>query len=580
MESTQVLIEKNISCELRDGTILKADVYRPAGEGRYPVLMTRLPYNKELPRYSQMLLDPIRAAGKGYAVVVQDVRGRFQSEGLFQSFLSEAEDGYDAVEWAAQLPCSDGNVGMYGLSYFGYTQLAAAALNPPHLKAIFPIMTFNDMRDGALYHGGAMEHGLMESWSLGNIAPDSLVRKHGYTPELVKALKKYADYVNQIDEWYSQAPVRDWEPLKELQVADFFFDQADHTLDETEYWSQTSLADRFDRLQVPAYHLAGWYDVFLGPTLKNFIEMRKKTEKLQKLIIGPWAHGVFSANIGERSFGVHASADFIDLKEDLTSLHLSWFDHWLKNSKEGIQEDPPVKLFVMGINEWRDEEEWPLARTEYVPYYFHSGGAANSRSGDGRLSPAKLEEEPQDRYWYDPENPVPTKGGATLYAGVLTMGPRDQGEIEDREDVLVYTSDSLEKPLEVTGPVKVKLWAKTDAADTDFTAKLVDVMPDGTPYNLTDGIIRAKYRNGYRQEPIKPGKIVEYEIDLWATSNVFLPGHRIRIEISSSSFPRFDRNPNTGKTMLDDAETKRARQTVFHSDQYPSHVILPVIPSE
>ncbi|HEX7065910.1 MAG TPA: CocE/NonD family hydrolase [Bacillales bacterium] len=578
--AAQVLVEKNVPCELRDGTTLQADVYRPNQDGRYPVLLTRLPYSKDLPRYSQMLLDPIKAAGKGYAVIVQDVRGRFRSEGDFRSFLSEAEDGYDAVEWAAGLPYSSGEVGMYGLSYFGYTQLAAAVKQPPHLKAICPVMTFNDMRDGASYHGGALELGLTESWALGNISPNLLIRKHGYTAELAAALQKYAGYVNQFDNWYKNTPVKEWEPLKELGVADFFFEQIEHPIDDHDYWKQTSIADKFDRLKVPAFHLAGWYDVFLGPTLKNYMEMREQTAHQQKLIIGPWGHGAFSPNVGERSFGIHSSAEFIDLQEDLTSLQLRWFDYWLKGDETNITKEAPVKLFVMGINQWRDEYEWPLARTNYVPYYFHSDGRANSRKGTGSLTADKPQQEAADEFVYDPENPVPTKGGGTLYAGILTMGPRDQGEIEDRDDVLVYTSEPLQVPLEVTGPVKVKLWAETDAPDTDFTAKLVDVMPDGTPYNLTDGIIRAKHRNGYDPEPIKPGEVTEYEIDMWATSNVFLPGHRVRIEISSSSFPRFEANPNTGKTMLEDTETRPARQKIYHSEQYPSQVVLPVIPTE
>lgn len=577
--TSQILIEKNVPCELRDGTTLQADVYRPNDGGTYPVLMTRLPYSKDLPQYSQMILDPIKAASHGYVVIIQDVRGRFQSEGEFRSFPSEAEDGYDAVEWAAALPYTSGEVGMYGLSYYGYTQLAAAVKQPPHLKALFPIMTFNDMRNGAAYHGGAMELGLMESWTLGTIVPDLLVKKHGPTPELASALRQYVGYVNRFDEWYRKAPVKEWEPLKAFGVTDFFFEQAAVALDDEDFWGQTSMADRFEQLQVPAYHLAGWYDVFLGPTLTNYTEMAEKTGKPQKLMIGPWGHGAFTPNIGERSFGVHSSAQWIDLKEDLTSLQLRWFDHWLKGKDTGITEEAPVKLFVMGINQWRDEYEWPLARTRYVPYYFHSSGRAHSRHGDGSLSPEQPADEPVDQYVYDPENPVPTKGGGTLYAGVMTMGPRDQGDIEDRDDVLVYTSQPLLEPLEVTGPVKVNLWAATDAADTDFTAKLVDVQPDGTPYNLTDGIIRAKYRNGYGSEPIRPGEVVAYEIDLWATSNVFLPGHRIRVEISSSSFPRFDRNPNTGKTMVDSTETKPARQTIFHDEEHPSHILLPIIPA-
>ncbi|HEU5139560.1 MAG TPA: CocE/NonD family hydrolase [Bacillales bacterium] len=577
--SIQVLVEKNIPCQLRDGTTLQADVYRPNQDGRYPVLLTRLPYSKDLPRYSQTLLDPIKAAGKGYVVIVQDVRGRFRSEGDFRSFPSEADDGYDAVEWAAALPYSSGEVGMYGLSYFGYTQLAAAVKQPPHLKAIFPVMTFNDMRDGASYHGGALELGLTESWSLGNIAPDLLLRKHGHTAELAKAMQKYAGYVNQFGNWFNHSPVKEWEPLKELGVADFFFEQIEHPIDDQAYWGQTSIADKFDQLEVPAFHLAGWYDVFLGPTLKNYIEMRDQTNHQQKLIIGPWGHGAFSANVGERSFGIHSSAEFINLQEDLTSLQLRWFDHWLKGAETNITKEPAVKLFVMGINQWRDEHEWPLARTNYACYYFHSDGKANTRGGTGGLTVNKPKEEQSDEYVYDPDHPVPTKGGGTLYAGILTMGPRDQGEIEDRDDVLVYTSEPLEAPLEVTGPVKVKLWAETNAVDTDFTAKLVDVLPDGTPYNLTDGIIRAKYRNGYDPEPIKPDEVMEYEIDMWATSNVFLPGHRVRIEISSSSFPRFEPNPNTGKTMLEDTETRQARQIIYHNEQYPSHVILPIIPT-
>ncbi|HET7580312.1 MAG TPA: CocE/NonD family hydrolase [Bacillales bacterium] len=578
--ASQVLIEKNVPCSLRDGVTLQADVYRPNDDEKYPVLMTRLPYNKDLPRYSQMLLDPIKAAGKGYVVIVQDVRGRFQSEGEFRSFLSEARDGYDAVEWAAQLPYSDGNVGMYGLSYFGYTQLAAAVEQPPHLKAIFPVMTFNDMRDGASYHGGALELGLMESWSLGNIAPDLLMRKHGISPELGASLQKYAAYLNEIEDWYPDAPVKEWKPLKDLGVADFFFEQSDHPPEDASFWDQTSIVNQFEQLQVPAFHLAGWYDVFLGPTLKNYTEMKEKTGQMQKLIVGPWGHGIFTPNVGERSFGIHSSADFIDLKEDLTSLQLRWFDYWLKGIDAHLTDEAPVKLFVMGINQWRGEHEWPLSRTEYVPYYFDSKGHANSRNGDGRLIREKADGVAIDEYIYDPENPVPTKGGGTLYAGVMTMGPQDQGKIEDRDDVLVYTSAPIEKPLEVTGPVKVKLWAETDAPDTDFTAKLVDVMPDGTPYNLTDGIVRAKYRHGYDPEPVKQGEVVEYEIDMWATCNVFLPGHRIRIEITSSSFPRFDRNPNTGSTMLEDPTVQQARQRIFHSEQYPSHVVLPVIPDK
>lgn len=577
MSNHQIVVEKNIACPLRDGTILQADVYRPHKEGEYPVLMTRLPYNKDLPRYSQMILDPIRAAGEGYVVIIQDVRGRFHSEGEFHSFPSEAEDGYDAVEWAAKLPYSNGKIGMYGLSYFGYTQLAAAVKQPPHLKAIFPIMTFHDLRKGGSFRGGALELGLMESWAL-SVAPDLLIRKHGYSEALVQSIQQYTDYMNNIDDWYHEVPIKSWEPLTNLSVGDFFFEQLNHELEDQQFWNQIRLTDQFEQIQVPAYHLAGWYDVFLGQTLDNFTEMSKKTDQKQQLIVGPWGHGVFSSVVGEKNFGIHSSGDFLDQKEDLTALQLRWFSRWLKPGETDLPEKAPVKLFVMGTNQWREEQEWPLKRTVYTPYYFHSGGHANSRKGDGLLSFVKAGTEPEDTFVYHPDHPVPSKGGATLYAGVLTMGPRDQSEIEDREDVLVYTTQEMEEPMEVTGPVKVKLWAATDAVDTDFTAKLVDVYPDGRAINLTDGIIRAKYRNGYSEDPIKPGESMEYEIDLWATSNVFLPGHRIRVEISSSSFPRFDRNPNTGKSMIDEEGSIAAHQTIFHDEKHPSCILLPIIP--
>lgn len=581
MESHQIVVEKNIPCPLRDGTVLRADVYRPNQEGRYPVLLTRLPYNKDLPRYSHMMLDPIKAAEKGFAVIIQDVRGRFHSEGQFRSFPSEAEDGYDTVEWAAKLPYSNGNVGMYGLSYFGYTQLAAAVKQPPHLKAIFPIMTFHDLREGGSYRGGALELGLMESWAL-NVSPDMLVRKHGYSQALVASFQQFTDYLNDIGRWYREVPVKSWEPLKKLGVADFFFEQVHHELNDQTFWNQTRLTDKFEKIQVPAYHLAGWYDVFLGQTLDNYVEMSKRTSQPQQLIVGPWGHGVFSSTVGEKDFGIHSSGDFLDQKEDLTSLQLRWFSRWLNSNSDAGRENEeaaPVKLFVMGTNEWREEQEWPLARTVFTPFYFHSQGHANTRNGDGELSETKSGLEPADTFEYDPNNPVPSHGGATLYAGVLTMGPRNQADIEERDDVLVYTSRVMEEPLEVTGPIKVKLWAATDAVDTDFTAKLADVYPDGKVYNLTDGIIRAKYRNGHSIEPISPGKAVEYEIDLWATSNVFLPGHRIRVEISSSNFPRFDRNPSTGKTMIDEESCLPANQTIFHDEQHPSCIVLPIIPS-
>ncbi|MCP1491452.1 putative CocE/NonD family hydrolase [Peribacillus frigoritolerans] len=582
MKKVEIVVEKNVPCTMRDGTVLYADVYRPNSPGQFPVLLTRLPYSKDLPLYSHRYLDTNRLVENGFAVIIQDVRGRFQSEGEFKPFSQEADDGYDTVEWAASLSYSTGKVGMFGLSYYGYTQLLAAEKKPPHLIAIFPAMTLNDQRNGTVYRNGAFALGLFETWTLESIVPDLLKRRYEKNKERTSAFRKLADSLNNIEELYAYAPINDWPPLKVLDEDNFFFEHLNHPIEDETYWQNSSITEKFARIQLPAFHLGGWYDCFIGPTLENYVEMNKvngQQSNTQKLIIGPWSHGLFSSVQGERSFGVHASGDWINLEEDITALHIRWFNRWLKGIDNGIEKEPPVKIFVMGINVWRDEMEWPLERTEYTSYYLHSNGKANTKTGDGRLSRNEQEGEKTDSYIYDPQNPVPTKGGATLFSGPLTMGPYDQSEIEKRNDVLVYASEQLKEALEVTGPVKVKLFASTDAADTDFTAKLVDESPDGTAIILTEGIVNAKYRNGHRAEKELKGETVEYEIDLWATSNVFLPGHRILLEISSSSFPHYAPNPNTGKSMIESSETKTARQTIYHSREFPSHILLPIIPT-
>ncbi len=573
----KILVEKHVPCQMRDGVTLYADIYRPHQEGEFPVLLTRLPYNKDLPFYSHRYLDTHRMVQNGYVVIVQDVRGRFHSEGEFYPFLYEAEDGYDTVEWAASLPYSNGKVGMFGLSYYGFTQLLAATEQPPHLQAMVPAMTLNDWRNNSLDKGGKFLVASSETWALESVAPEELRRKYGDSDEYRMLMEKMAGYYDRLEEWYSYKPVQEWPPLKELGAAAYFFDMLEGNVTD-EMAQRMSILEKYHQIQLPAYHIAGWYDNLLQSTLKNYMELKKQGQAMQKLIIGPWGHGVFSSVIGERNFGLRASGDWIDGKDDLTALHIRWFDHWLKGEETVLRDEAPVRLFVMGINEWRDEQEWPIARAKYVPYYLHSEGKANSRFGDGWLSWEKpLLDEPEDMFVYDPANPVPTNGGGTLYAGVQTMGPKDQRQLEAREDVLVYTSEPLAKPLEVTGPVQVKLWAKTSAVDTDFTAKLVDVFPDGTAYNLTDGVVRAKYRNGTDQGEQIQNEILEYTIDLWPTSNVFLPDHRIRVEISSSNFPRYDTNVNTGDTMISSNVHQTAEQTIYHQEIYPSHIILPVV---
>ncbi|MDQ0252862.1 putative CocE/NonD family hydrolase [Evansella vedderi] len=576
-ENTEVLIERDVPCTVRDGVKLYANIYRPNKAGTYPVLLTRLPYNKNLPDFSHRYIDPIRAVLADYVVIIQDVRGRFASEGNFEPFVQEAEDGYDTVEWAARLPYSNGKVGMFGLSYYGFTQLYAAIEQPPSLKAIFPAMTGNDLRDGLLYRSGVFELGLFETWMLDSVAPDYLKRKQGIDNE--ETMKQLNHDLNHIDEWYKYVPIKDWPPLtKHPDIGDLFTQYTNQEL-SNDLFERTSFKEDLKKLDLPAFHLAGWYDCFLGPTLTNYEEMSKneKGKRKQKLIIGPWGHGMFESVNGERFFGVNSSGHSIEGKNDLTLLHLKWFDEWLKEKPTSVMEEDPVKIFVMGINEWRFEKEWPIQRTEYIPYYLHSNGDAAKGIASGGLDETPTKEEPTDQFIFDPKKPVPTKGGNPLFYLGLNSGPLDQREIESREDVLVYTSAPMEQQLEVTGRVKMVLWAATDAPDTDFTVKLVDVFPDGRAYILTDGIVRAKYRDGYEVKPELAGEVVKYEIDLWATSNVFLPGHSIRIEVSSSNFPRYDVNPNTGQSLIETTESKKATQTIYHQVDYPSYLLLPVI---
>ncbi len=568
-KTVQVLFEKDIPCRLRDGVTLYGNVYRPDEEGNYPVLLTRHPYNKNLADFSHRYVDPFRLAAEGFVVIIQDVRGRFSSEGEFIPFIHEAEDGYDAVEWAANLPYSNGNVGMFGLSYYGFTQLFAAAESPPSLKAIFPAQTGSSLKEDMLFRQGALEYGLFATWMLDSVAPD-LIRRHR-PEEYSRARKEIESSLHHINDSFHHVPLSEWPPLMNHVPAQILYQQFITQEISDGANGKANVKHRLSSLKLPAYHLAGWYDCFLGSTLENYQEMCKAGEE-QRLIIGPWGHGDFSAVQGERFFGGHAAGDWMDQERDITSLHLNWFEKWLKKTDSVLVEDgAPVQLFVMGINEWREEWEWPLARTDFIPYYLHSDGKAGSESGT--LSTVKPLIEPSDHFFYDPSHPVPTVGGNGLFYNGENAGPCDQNVVEEREDVLVYTSEAMKEAMEVTGPIEVVLWASTDAISTDFTAKLVDVCPDGKAYNLTEGIIRGE--PFYERET----EGTCYQLDLWATSNVFLPGHSIRLEISSSSFPRYDVNPNTGKTTIDSKEMFPANQVIYHDRYRPSHILLPVVPT-
>jgi putative CocE/NonD family hydrolase len=582
-QTVRMVVERDLAVSMRDGTILYADCYRPAEEGRYPVLLQRTPYDKEITTLALMQTDTFRAVRRGYAVVIQDVRGRYRSEGTFNPFHQEIPDGYDTVEWCAAQPWADGNVGMFGTSYVGAVQWLAAISRPPSLKAIIPTFTASDYYEGWTYQGGALQWGFLCNWVFPFLATADLYRRQELEPatdyavvrdSLITDNDNMASTVNTL-------PIGDVRISPEL--SGYFREWLAHP-SRDEFWQAVSIQDRHATVDVPALNVGGWYDIFLDGTLRNFAGVRSSgaTEAARsgtKLILGPWTHTTPPTQAsGQIDFGTQAGQGANPLAFNIDTEHLRFFDYWLKGVDDGVSREAPVKLFVMGEGVWRDEREWPLARAISVDYFLHSGGDANSATGDGVLSidPPTLER--PDSYLYDPFHPVPSNGGQTCCNPVyLPPGPYDQRPVESRTDVLIYKTAPLEDAVEVTGPVSLTLWASTTAVDTDFTGKLVDIHPDGRTINLTDGIIRAKYRAGTDQpRPIAPGEAVEYTIDLWSTSNLFKPGHRIGLEVSSSNFPRFDRNLNTGDQF--GAEMKPALQTVLHDAEHPSRLTLPIIP--
>jgi putative CocE/NonD family hydrolase len=574
----------NVPVKMRDGTTLYADVYRPNTKKRYPAILVRLPYVKNSPFLFNTYMDPLRMARAGYALVAQDCRGTGASEGEYHQFINDAEDGYDTVEWVAAQPWCDGNVGMYGLSYLGATQMLAAIMHPPHLKAICPAQVSHSLRGMPMWENGVFLLQLSLMWLNSMIASE--LAKGDMPPEKLKSLRKRALHiVTHPEESHRFLPLINAPPneiARELRLGSVYSEWMTH-LEDDAFWKRLYNPVPLEEIAIPALHLWGWYHhVITSAVLANYRGIKERgaselARRNQKLLVGPWVSVGGPGVVGELDYGPSASGSAIDL----TRIHLRWFDYWLKGIDNGIMDEPPVRIFVMGDNLWRDENEWPLARTRYAKYYFHSAGHANGRSGDGVLSAEPPAEEEPDIYLYNPRNPVPTQPvlGTTF---VLTIfEPHDQQDTEKRTDILVYTTPVLEADIEVTGPIVVKLYASSSAVDTDFTGKLVDVWPDGRAYNVVDGIIRARYRKSIsKPELIKPDKVYEYTIDLRSTSMVFKAGHMIRVEISSSNFPKWDRNLNTGHPIGQDAEIKVALQTIFHSQQYPSHIVLPVIPRE
>ena len=558
-----VAIERDVPAKMRDGVTLRADVYRPKAEGKFPVLLVRTPYDKQGQTNFAM-----KAAARGYVAIAQDTRGRFESEGEWYTFKNESQDGYDTVEWAAALPYSNGKVGMFGGSYVGATQYLAAIAQPPHLAGICPDVTASNYHDGWTYQGGAFEQWFNESWSTG-LAENTLRRR----------LEKEADALGGT----KVLPLLSYPVLGSQSaagIAPYFTDWLLHP-NFDDYWKRISIEDHYAKIQVPVFSTGAWYDIFQGGTLRNY--MRLKTEAGtdaakhgQRLLmyLGGHAGSPRAQKIGAVDFGAKAP---IDLDEAI----LRWYDWLLKGQPNGVEKEKPVKIFVMGRNEWREEDDWPLARANQTRYYLRSAGAANGVAGEGTLSTMAPAAEKADQFVYDPSDPVPMIGGP-LCCGEAPPpgnGPQDQRPAELRSDVLVYTTPAFTKDTEVTGPVSLDLWVSTSAVDTDFTGKLVDVWPNGFAQNLTEGILRLRYRSSQEKpELANPGETYHVTVDLWSTSNVFLAGHKLRLEVSSSNFPRFDRNLNTGEEQARATSMIKATNTIYHDKAHPSALVLPIVP--
>ncbi len=560
----------NIPVPMRDGVNLSADIWLPAssqGDGPWPALLLRTIYDNQEPRYMGWTRKFIE---RGYAVVVQDCRGRGDSGGEWEPYVCELNDGYDTHEWVGQQSWCDGNVGTFGLSYPGFTQTLPASLRSKYLKAVAPIAS---QQDNYGHHrvNGVIHHSV--SLTFLNMLGHSMQSE---------SLKHYDQ-----QEFFKTLPI-DTAMEVVTRTHPYYKGVIDHEQYD-DWWDSYSLRNKYSEMAVPSLFITGWFDSLSHENFKLFNgwTMQARTEdarKKTKLIVGPWSHQVSpwgrepmgeNGEYQDRTFGRQGLWDIVDM-------HTHWYDQRLKGIDTGIDDEPPIKLFVMGQNEWRYENEWPLARTEWAKYYLH--GTGDSAGPGGWLSTDQAAiDETADRFTYDPADPVPSWGAQ--YQSLDLCGPRDRTAIEQRADVLTFTSAVLTQAVEVTGPVTATIWASSDALDTDFTAALVDVEPapedgeEGRPIILCEGIVRARFRNGTdNPEMMAPGEIYEFDIDMWDTSNLFEEGHRIRVEISSSNFPRYNRNLNSGNPIATDTEITVANQQVYHDSLHPSHITLPVIP--
>lgn len=565
---------------MRDGTKLATNIWRPETADRVPALLMRTPYGKEW-------IAPLGASSPNiftlmrhrYAVVFQDCRGTFGSEGVFVPHEDDSADGADTVSWLVAQDWCNGSVGGWGPSYLGFVQWQTASTGVSGLKAIAPGVTSADLYRAPWHSpGGALSLDSLLGWSTMmclNEVQRALARGAADPNDLINLVADLADRSSLT----TVTPVAN-HPLI-VKYLPWIVDVAIGHPDRDEIWESLAPIDRVSSITTPALHIGGWYDIFYGETLRAYTKMKTHAGSAearagQRLIIGPWSHNA-SGVLGfypDRSFGLSAGMD----AAMLTDPQIAFFDRWLKGREDALDGQASVRLFVMGLDQWRDERDWPLPDTRYTAYYLAGDGPANTASGTGRLT-TEPTSNAVDTYVYDPRRPVPSLGGTMMNRGGYE-GPADQRPLHDRDDVLVFTSEVLGEPLEVTGPVTATLYVSSSALDTDFTAKLVDVHPDGRAIILCDGIQRMRYRDSLSApEVMTPGEVYEITIDLIATSNVFLPGHRIILEVSSSNFPRYDRNSNTGGVIAQEHESEMitAVNSLHRGSQYPSRVVLPTI---
>jgi putative CocE/NonD family hydrolase len=593
---SEVLVQQDIRVPVRDGTKLSLDLYLPAQhgkaiEGKHPTLLSRTPYNK-----NAVAAEARWFASRGYAVVVNDVRGRYASEGHWRMLLDDPNDGFDIAQWIGQQPWSGGKIGTFGTSYVGGTQHALACARPPELACMIPADSVANTGVAGIRHGGAFELRFM-NWIFTIGAPNA--REALTDPKLKAALEQNG---KQMPQHLLRLPIRPGlTPLKLVPDYEAWLVEAMRHGDNDAYWKQPgySVVDNVVRYaDVPVYHVTGWYDSWCRQSVMSWQALSKAKKSPQLLIIGPWTHGSQGSNFaGEIEFPPDAGLDF-------KKWRVRWFDRWLKGIDNGVENEGPVRLFVMGGGDgrksaagrlrhggsWRQEKSFPLERTQFTPYYLHA---------DGSLRPKQpTEKAASTTFRFDPENPVPTIGGnLSSVAGILEAGgfdqrarpntlfAKDQLPLSERRDVLVFQTAPLDRDIEVTGPVTVHLYVSSSAVDTDFTAKLIDVYPPNPDYplgfdlNIGDSIIRMRYRDSLEKPQLmKPGFVYKATIELYPTANVFAKGHRIRVDISSSNFPRFDLNPNTGEPLQQHRRQIAVDNTVYHNAVQASHVVLPIVP--